>query len=149
VTIYVYRGIPGCGKTTMANAIMEQRTEGVFAADDYFVNEVGVYNFDPRNLAIAHSECLVNAVRYAEKHGEVAITNTFIRHWEMKLVVEMARLASQQLHVVDFVPVTIEQVKKAHARNTHGVPLEVVARMAVEFQRWTGGACRIQTIEDW
>jgi len=47
----IARGVSGSGKSTLAKILGKGGV--VFSTDDYFYDE-GNYNFDPKNLSIAH-----------------------------------------------------------------------------------------------
>lgn len=58
----ILRGIPGSGKTTVADKLVLAATEAgktvqVCCADDYMVNKDGEYSFDASRLADAHGKC--------------------------------------------------------------------------------------------
>ena len=87
-TLYIIRGLPGSGKSTLAQRI----TPHFFEADQYFVVN-GTYTYNSEKLAEAHALCQ-NNVKQAMSFGIplIAVSNTFTRHWEMKVYKEMAQL---------------------------------------------------------
>ena len=54
-TLYIIRGLPGSGKSTLGVKLCGEGN--TFAADDYFEDDTGVYNFDPTRLKDAHAWC--------------------------------------------------------------------------------------------
>lgn len=57
-TLWILRGVSGSGKTTLANLFVRQFDECVSAAaDDYFYDAKGDYNFDANKLGAAHADC--------------------------------------------------------------------------------------------
>ena len=91
-TLYILRGIPGAGKTTLAKSIGAVH----FEADMYFM--VGKeYKFDVTKLKQAHAWCQ-DQVRISMKNSDnkigdlrIAVSNTFTQEWEMEPYVEMAK----------------------------------------------------------
>jgi MoxR-like ATPase len=90
-TLFIIRGLPGSGKTTLAESLATPygtATTGaplpaMFAADDFFTAEDGTYTFRPEHIADAHGECQAN-VRRAMRDGcdRIAVHNTFTQAWE-------------------------------------------------------------------
>ena len=75
-TLYLIRGIPGSGKSTLGNFLAGSGT--VFAAieaDDYFVKD-GLYVFDANKLHEAHHWCQTKVDKLLEFGYSVAVTNT-------------------------------------------------------------------------
>ena len=55
--LILLRGLPGAGKSTLAKVILQFRETDepeVLSADDFFVNENGVYEFDAQKIKEAH-----------------------------------------------------------------------------------------------
>lgn len=65
--LILIRSLPGSGKTSLTEKLMIDPdsyqgsfwTSEMFSADDHFTKQ-GVYNFDPRELPVAHSKCQEN-----------------------------------------------------------------------------------------
>lgn len=82
--ILLIRGLPGSGKSTLARAIAASTGAVHCEADDYFVDDDGVYRFRREDLPLAHEACLAK-FRIALDEGRSAIVaNTFSRKWEMR-----------------------------------------------------------------
>lgn len=57
-TLYILRGVSGCGKTTLAKNLEHSLPNCITcAADDYYYDEDGNYNWKVENLKSAHKMC--------------------------------------------------------------------------------------------
>lgn len=136
--MWIYRGLPGAGKSTMAGP-------GAFAADDYFVTEEGVYRFDASKLSAAHADCQAR-VRAAMLNGQnVSIANTFSQRWEMEPYLRLANDLTlfkepwvvTVIDLFDGGGLTDQQLAE---RNVHGVTAEIIARMRARWEHdWEAG----------
>lgn len=120
--LIIIRGLPGSGKTTFAHTV----TDTVFEADMYFTDSNGVYNFDREKLSQAHYWCQAQ-VADAMKAGVpvIAVSNTFVRKWEMLAYLTLAKTFGYQV-----TEVTMTQPLRP---SIHGVPDEVIERMKEQW----------------
>jgi len=125
-TLYILRGLPGSGKTTLAKSLLGD-TGVMYAADDYFYEQGnGTYLFDASGLKTAHTQCQ-GRVEEAMLHGvaKIAVHNTFVKLWEMGAYLKMA-----EEHGYTPVVLTCE----SNFGNSHGVPDETVSRMLENWE---------------
>lgn len=121
--LYIIRGLPGAGKTTLAYKL----TPNVVEADQFMKNEAGEYEFDAYRLTECHQQCY-ETVRGLLLTGKwpVAVSNTFVSTWEYERYIRLA----DDLRI----PYQIISVKGHPTwENTHGVPEATIQRMA---KRW-------------
>ena len=142
-TLSIVRGVPGSGKSTlvaeMAESSRQVGLECTVCSADHFHMVNGEYRFDPRKIGEAHATCLAKAIQ-AMRDGIdlVIVDNTFIHRWEWMNYASIGYALGCRVQVVQVVP-TEEQLAVCAARNVHGVPEEVIRRMAAEFELWPDG----------
>ena len=91
--LYLLRGIPGAGKSTLA----KQLGDSHFETDTFFMVE-GEYKFDPTKLRKAHEWCqsqielamINNHVTAGLDNSDIVVSNTFTQAWEMDAYNELA-----------------------------------------------------------
>jgi predicted kinase len=122
--LFLLRGLPGSGKSTIAKELKAV----CYEADQYFMDPEGNYNFDPTNLKAAHASC-VEKTRLAMEHGiqRIAVSNTFTQEWEMK---EYQKLARENGYTI--FSIIIEN--RHGGKNVHGVPDEKLKQMKDRFE---------------
>lgn len=137
--VIIMVGIPGSGKSTHAESYstifdmgrLGEVSTAIVSADNFFINPAnGHYVFDRSRLHMAHLTCQNDFALHLHNGVNVVIvdnTNTVAR--DRKYYIELAKAQGYEVYldVVECDP------KVATARNTHGVPLEVVERMAKQI----------------
>ena len=120
-TLYIVRGLPGSGKSSLAKKV----TEIVYSADDFFTNKKGEYNFNVKLLGKAHEWCW-GKVRDAMYLGveAVAVANTFTQAWEAEKYYQIAEEYGYSVFVIEC---------QNDYGNVHDVPQESIDAMT---ERW-------------
>lgn len=119
-TLYLFRGLPGSGKSTEAKKLGCLVVE----ADQFFISN-GVYVFNPQLLRSAHDWCFATAVMAMERRVDVAVANTFSRYWEMKNYIEFARKNNITVRV---------KTCTGQFQNIHNVPNETIEAMRARWE---------------
>lgn len=119
--LYLIRGLPGTGKTTLAARLAGYRV----AADDYFTDSDGNYNFNPAHLGVAHEQCQLKIKGWMKSSlGGMAVHNTFSQQWEAQPYIDMAKEHGYTVVIIECQTIL---------GNTHDVPEESIQAMR---DRW-------------
>jgi len=129
--LILLRGVPGSGKTTLANIILQQpnnNPQEILSADDFFEDENGEYNFDPTKLKEAHNYCQFRcSERMRQQKVRIVVANTFTQEWEMDEYFKMAERYNYRVHTII--------VENRHGNeNIHGVPENKLQQMKDRFE---------------
>ena len=116
-------GAPGSGKSTIAETMF--CTHVRVEADDFFIDDDGVYRYDRSLIKQAHEECFRVTDRLLHAGCNVVVANTFTRQWEREPYLSLAKkhkLGVRYIHATGEYP------------NIHGVPDDVVLSMRQRFE---------------
>jgi len=128
-SLILLRGLPGAGKSSLANVLSENRQYPVFAIDDYFTNKItGEYQFNFAENYLAYQQCeTLCKEALAQGITKVFIDNTFTLDWELAPYFELAAQFDYMLYVIT--------VEKYHDQtNKHGVSQEQLEKMAEKYR---------------
>lgn len=129
--LYIIRGIPGSGKSTIAREIA--KSWQIFEADQFFMKN-GKYEFDVSKLKEAHDWCKrkVHTAMYpgflnSLFYDKIVVSNTFTQEWEMRFYQIIAKKHGYKVHTII--------VENRHGGvNSHGVPDDKLKQMRDRFQ---------------
>lgn len=130
-TLYILRGLSGSGKSTKARALGENGV--VLGSDDFWGPE---YNFDKSKIGEAHQwnqERVLDALQ--KGISPVVVDNTNCQFWEMKKYVEMAQEHGYDVEFQESDTPWKFDADELFARNTHGVPIEVIRQMLMNWEK--------------
>ena len=125
IGLWLYRGLPGSGKSTKAKQTANQYGGFDIAADDYFVGDDGQYRFDPRHLKDAHQWCQDYTRQLLSAGNLVCVANTFSQQWEIQPYLDMAKELK--------VPVLVTHCCGEYG-SIHNVPEHTIQRMRERWQ---------------
>jgi predicted kinase len=89
---YILRGVPGCGKSTVAKNLAGEHG-AVCEADNYFISDYdGVYRFDAKKLGLAHGWCRdITRNAMEAKRPVIVLSNTNTNPNDFASYEEMAK----------------------------------------------------------
>lgn len=82
-TIYLYMGVPGCGKSTHAESLSTNLGYEHIEADMLHV-ENGIYKFNPANVALFHEQTILNCEELMKNGQGVIVPHTNLTPLAMK-----------------------------------------------------------------
>jgi predicted kinase len=133
-TVFIMRGIPGSGKSTLSKdikdiSLLQNYQCRAVSADDFFVLFNGDYKFNPSYLRDAHEDCLRNFCnRVAAGYFVVIVDNTNIDPKDFDHYVKIASAFGYKVNIVTSF-ITVEDA----SRNIHNVPPETINKMYLKI----------------
>jgi predicted kinase len=128
-SLYLLRGLPGAGKSTLANKLGDAH----FEADMYFTNENGQYIFNGADIKKAHEWCqnevqLAMILNHTSGLNEsIVVSNTFTQEWEMEPYYKLAETYGYRVFSLI--------VENRHGgENLHNVPEDKIEAMRERFE---------------
>jgi len=122
--LYLVRGIPGCGKSTLAKSLGGKHVE----ADMFHLDNDGNYIWKPEKVRDAHNWCQTIVGGWMSDNEErIVVSNTFTQEWEMKPYLEWAEDFGYKVFSLI--------VENRHGGvNQHNVPQEIIDKMKERFE---------------
>lgn len=120
-TIVLVRAVPGNGKTSFCKD-MAKPDDVLIAADDFFYDEKGNYNWDPTKLSFAHKKCKQRCEKAMSEGKNIFVHNTFIKEQELTPYLKLAEKFQYKIYTV-----IIEN--RNGTVNQHEVPEEKLVEM--------------------
>jgi len=135
--LVLIRGMSGSGKTTFGKSLLNIGSPLIysfFAADDFFVDEEGNYNFNPKKLPYAHEWCQGKVENSMSNRlsSRIVVHNTFTQRWEMEPYLQLADKYDYSVTVVSLYDGGCSD-EELVSRNQHGVDIKGISNMR---ERW-------------
>ncbi len=139
-TVTIFRGRPGSGKTTAATKYLGGETP--CEADTFFVKG-GKFCYVGYKVPEAHKWCQSECRRKMEAETEkIAVSNTFVKLWEMKPYVEMAQEFGYEIRFVEIVATNSADreldafdLSKRTQNSGHNVPEKAITDMKYKWEK--------------
>ncbi len=126
--LILLRGLPGSGKSALANVLSESGKYPVYSIDDFFMNEKGDYHFEFDKNYLAYKHCEEQTKKALEnKIKKIFVAHTFTIAWELEPYFKLASQFNYLLFVV-----TVENYH-GH-KNIHEVSQEQLEKMAKKYE---------------
>lgn len=126
--LFLLRGLPGAGKSTLAKSI-----GAIYFESDMFFMEGNEYKFNPLKLRDAHAWCQ-NQVRISMKNANggmtpsrIAVANTFTQEWEMNAYYDLA-------NEYGYTVFSLIVENRHNGVNSHNVPEDKLELMKNRFE---------------
>lgn len=146
--LVIMRGVSGAGKSTKAKEIVKDFLNSrkkknldavsiICSADKFFIDHAsGKYNFDHKQIGMAHAWCKGNVNAAMELETDlIVLDNTNTQKWEYQAYIDMAKHYGYSHEIVTVGKLDEQSLKEYANRNVHGVPLEAIKRMAKRFEQ--------------
>ena len=122
--IIILRGISGCGKTSLAELLVNK--EFICTADDYHIKN-GKYEWKQENANLAHLKCQKKCENLMKASApKIIIANTSSTEKELKPYYDLAYKYNYKVFCAI--------VENRHSgKNIHNVPQEIINKMIERF----------------
>jgi len=91
----------------------------------FMVDDNGDYSFDPSRLKECHQKCQQEVEKILARGDTVAVSNTFVKRWEMEPYFRVAEKHGHEVTVIRC---------EGNFPNVHGVPKSKVDSMKKNFE---------------
>ncbi|MGL4369277.1 MAG: AAA family ATPase [Spirochaetota bacterium] len=127
-SLILLRGLPGCGKSTLAALLSEDGKYPVFSIDSFFTDpETNEYSFDFRSNHLAYKKCEADTRdALSRKVPKIFVDNTFTIEWELEPYLKMAAEYGCRVFVL-----TVEN--RHGGKNCHGITPEQIKKMGEKY----------------
>lgn len=139
------RGAPGCGKSYLANALVQKSVElndqykpsdFICGADDFFFNSRGQYRYNVEKLSDAH---YFNQRRVCEKAANgwspIFVDNTHMKLWEMLPYAQAAVQYGYILEILEPMTPWRYSAGKLGMKNQHRVQKDKIQIMLDKYEK--------------
>lgn len=99
--IILIRGVPGTGKTTLAQEIAARNPDFVHIESDHFFQlPSGQFKFNPRLFSYAHKWCINSVARLVHQEFTPVVSNSLCRQWEIEPYIKIAMAFDTKIEII-------------------------------------------------
>lgn len=124
----IMRGLPGSGKSYIAEQKKKKYNGVICSADHYFIWN-GQYLFDKKKLHNAHMQCRTNCGSALRKKQVVIVDNTNTTYEEILPYLKLAKQFDVAVKIIEPSTDWAFDVDELFKRNTHNVPWDTIKAM--------------------
>ncbi len=135
-TIFILRGLPGIGKSSLADVLRTIHSSSVvLSTDDFFWDAKNkIHSFDKEKIKEAHEWNFDRFKKAIEANcPNIIIDNTNIKKYHYHHYLDYGQRHNYLVSVV-IIPHNDSSDKELTERNIHGVPRETIRRMRKDFE---------------
>ncbi len=127
-SLILLRGLPGSGKTTLAEVLSENGKYPVLSIDSFFTDALGNYSFEFIKNHLAYKSCEAQTQKQMHMGFEkIFVDNTFTIEWEMEPYFKLAAEFNYRIFVLT--------VENRHGnKNVHHISDEQIKKMAEKYK---------------
>ena len=142
--LYIMRGVSGSGKDHYITQKEEEIEETskyysedeytVISSDDYFYSEKDEYNFNPKELPIAYSECMTEFLKAIDKKvPRIYISNIHSKQWEYNNYIRIASMFGYGYDIIEMECPDDDTLSYFTERSEHGISVNKNKQI---FENW-------------